>query len=98
MSEYRWIIYMHNPLGGFDVDRVTSLDAAKSALVEYCKNTGFHADLQVTGEYGCTATLYAYDPARWLTALNFRDAGCPFDYPDRLVKRGPRGGTRVESC
>lgn len=97
MSDYRWIIYLHNPVGGFGVDRVTSLESAKGALVDYCEGTGFYADLQATtGEYGCTADLYPYDAESWADAEDFRNTGCPFDYPTYQVKRGPRGGVRVE--
>lgn len=93
---YRWIIYMHDPLGGFEVDRVTSLESAKSALVAYCNNTGFYANLQVNGDYGCTASLYPYSSDAWESAESFRNSGCPFDYPTYLVTRGPRGGVIIE--
>jgi hypothetical protein len=52
-STYRWIMYLHDPLGGFDVIRVRSLREAKSQLEAYGENTGFGQALQATtGEYG----------------------------------------------
>jgi hypothetical protein len=97
-TAYRWIMYLHNPLGNFDVQRVTSLDAARAALVDYGKATGFYQDLQVTGEYGCSGTLYPYSTEDWASAEEYREVGCPFDYPSKVVKNGPRGGVRVEGC
>lgn len=93
--KYRWIMYLHNPVGGFDVQRVESLASARSALVEYGRNTGFHQDLTVQGSYGPTGTLYPYSDADWSEAEEFRSAGCPFGYPSKLVKSGPRGGVRI---
>lgn len=93
--KYRWIMYLHNPVGGFDVQRVTSLHAAKDALIEYGKNTGFHQDLTVNGDYGPTGSLYPYSEEDWESAEEFRTSGCPFDYPAKLVTSGPRGGVRI---
>ncbi|MFJ2176417.1 hypothetical protein ACIOHE_26440 [Streptomyces sp. NPDC087851] len=97
-TNYRWIMYLHDPLGGFDVQRVTSLDAARAALIEYGRNTGFNQDLQVTGEYGCSGSLYPYTEENWASAMEYRDAGCPFDCPSKLVENGPRGGVRITNA
>lgn len=95
VQPFRWIMYLYNPLGGFEVMRVGSLVAAKAALVEYGRATGFHQDLQVSGEYGCSGRLYPYTEENWGAAEEFRGMGCPFDYPSKLVQNGPRGGVRV---
>jgi hypothetical protein len=96
--KYRWILYLHDPMGGFKVMRVTSLPAAKRELIAYGKATGFHQDLQVTGQYGCTGSLYPYTDEDWAEAEDFADAGCPFGYPSYLVENGPRGGVKVISA
>lgn len=93
---YRWIMYLHQPLpGAFDVQRVTSHEAAKAALIQYGKDTGFHQDLTVNGDYGPTGALYPYTEENWESAEEYRDVGNPFDYPSYRVESGPRGGVRV---
>lgn len=95
---YRWIMYLHNPLGGFDVERHTTLTDTKQALIEYGRNTGFYQDLQVGGQYGCSGSLYPYTEQNWADALEFKTSGCPFDYPSKLVENGPRGGVRITNA
>lgn len=93
---YRWIMYLHAPGGlGFDVQRVTSFEDAKAALIQYGKDTGFYQDLTVYGDYGPTGALYPYTAENWEDAEEYRHTGCPFDYPSYLVQSGPRGGVRV---
>lgn len=92
---YRWIMYLHNPLGGFDVQRLTSLGDAKAALIQYGKNTGFYQDLTVNGDYGPTGSLYPYSDEDWQEAERMRTVGNPFDYPSYLVESGPRGGVSI---
>lgn len=94
-TKYRWIAYYHHPLGGFEVERHTNLYTAGRGLVDYCENTGFYYDLQVNGEYGCTASLYPFTEEDWAEAKEYEEIGCPFDYPSKLLKRGPRGGVSV---
>lgn len=92
---FRWIMYLHDPLGGFDVIRIRSLQEAKIQLEAYGENTGFHQDLQTNGEFGCSGSLYPYTEEAWESAEEFRSSGCPFGYPSWLVKNGPRGGVRL---
>lgn len=95
--KFRWIIYLHHPLGSFDVQRVTSLEAAKDALRDYDRNTGVNQALQAgSGEYGCSGSLYPYTEKAWEEAEEFGTSGCPFGYPSWLVKNGPRGGVYLE--
>lgn len=94
--KYRWIIALSVPGGhGYDVQRVTSFEDAKRALIEYGRNTGFHQDLTVYGTYGPTASLYPYSEEDWAEAEEYREIGNPFDYPSYLVESGPRGGVKV---
>lgn len=95
---FRWIMYLHDPLGSFDVERVENLEDAKVALIEYGRATGFYQDLQTNGNYGCTGSLYPYSEEDWDEALRFKDVGCPFDYPSKLVENGPRGGVRITNA
>ena len=98
-TKYRWIMYTHNPLGGFQVYRVRNLEMAKLTLVEYCEATGFYHDPQITtGGYGCSGSLYVYSDEDWAEALEYAEIGCPFDYPSKLVERGPRGGVKVSNA
>lgn len=92
---FKYIMYLHNPLGGFTFIRVTSKKAAKAALIEYGEATGFYQNLQTSGEYGCSGSLYPYDEQSWEDAQEFGTSGCPFDYPSFIVKNGPRGGVKV---
>ena len=85
-TKYRWIMYISQNIPGntlFDLQRVTSLDAARVAFADFCR--AVYSD-------ECSATLYAYTDEGWTEAESFRDTGCPFDYPDRVIERGPMGG------
>jgi hypothetical protein len=90
MSKYQWIMYLHQ--NGFgagmpgDLHRVRSLEDARSAFETFCREV--YSD-------DCTASLYAYSDETWESAEEFRNVGCPFDYPDRLIERGPRGSVKV---
>lgn len=89
MSEkYRWIVYLNHPMGGFRIERTTSIKAAKFALYAY--DFGLYATP--------TATLYAYSEEAWEEAEEYREIGCPFDYPDKIMEFGPKGGIRVENA
>lgn len=96
--KWKYIMYLHQPMGSFTFLRVTSQKAAKAALIEYGEATGFYQELQVTGEYGCTGALYPYDEQSWEDAQEFGTTGCPFDHPEYEVLNGPRGGVRVVRC
>jgi hypothetical protein len=98
MPNYRWIMYLHDPLGGFDLERHTNLEDTKDALITYGRNTGFYQDLQTNGNYGCTGSLYPYTEEAWADALEFKTSGCPFDYPSKRVENGPRGGVRITNA
>jgi len=95
VQPYRWIMYLNNPLGGFDVQRLSSKEDAKAALIAYGEATGFYQDLQVGGQYGCSGALYPYAEEDWKEAEAMRGIGCPFDYPAYLVNNGPRGGVNI---
>jgi hypothetical protein len=87
--KYEWIMYPQMngiPGGHTSVTRVRSIDEAKSELETFSRET-YHDDV--------SATLYAYSDEAWAEAEDFRNVGCPFDYPDRLIERGARGGLKV---
>lgn len=87
MQKYRWIMYLHTPMpgdAGVNLRRVTSLKAAKEEVLEFEENTGFRDE--------CGAVLYPYSEENWEDAEEFATSGIPFDYPVKLIERGPRGG------
>ena len=93
MSKYRWIMYCHTPMPGdigVHLYRVTSLQAAKDRVLEFERNSGFRDQ--------CGASLYPYSEEDWADAEEFATSGNPFDYPSKLIERGPRGGLRVENA
>lgn len=87
----RWIMYASQNFPGSMSFRVTcheSLEWCKESLEDFGR--AVHADV--------SAFLYAYSDEAWKSAREYEEIGCPFDYPDRLIERGPRGGWRVERC
>lgn len=86
---YRWIIYLHQPMGGFDVQRVSSIEEAKSALHQWSRDVYVYEQ--------ATASLYPYSKEDWAEAKEYEEIGCPFDYPSKVMEFGPRGGIKVES-
>lgn len=90
MDKYRWIMYLHTPMPGdtsVTLRRVVSLDMAVVELLKFEKNSGF-------GD-SCTATLYRYSEEEWEDAEEFATSGYPFDYPSKVIERGPRGGIKI---
>lgn len=83
---YRWISYTAQNIPGnvsSDLDRHPSLESARDAYRAYCRAVGTDdADMR----------LYPYSAEDWASAEELRDAGCPFDYPSRIIERGPLGG------
>lgn len=89
--KFRWIMYVAQDFPGnpySDLSRHTSLRDAVEAFEQYCEDV--YND-------NCSAQLYAYSEEDWKVAEEFEFIGCPFDYPYRVIKRGPKGGVRVES-
>lgn len=89
MSKYRWIMYSNQDIPGgmtFDLTRHPSLREAVKFYREYCEAV-------FTDE--CSARLYLYFEEDWSSALDFKDSGCPFDYPAKLIERGPRNGVVI---
>lgn len=68
----------------------TSLKQAVEEYKSYCEGVGTN---------DCTMTLYythkAHEGRMVASALEFEGVGVPFDYPDRMIERGPRGGVKV---
>jgi hypothetical protein len=89
---YRWIMYLSQNIPGnmsFGLSRADSLASAREAFETFCEEV--YSD-------DCSATLYAYSDEAWSSAEDFRDVGCPFDYPDKAIERGPRGGVRITNA
>lgn len=89
MAKYKWIMYIQQNIPGntsFWLERAASDGQAKRLFGDYS---------DAVGTDDCSATLYAYDDASWASAEEFRGIGCPFDYPDRIVERGDRGGIKL---
>lgn len=89
-----WICYTsQNAFGGSEcLTFQTSLKEAVNEYKAYC---------EAVGTNDCTMTLYythkADDGRMVASALEFEGVGCPFDYFDRRIERGPRGGVKVVS-
>lgn len=89
-AHWRWIAYTQQNIPGnvsFQLSRHESLIDATDAVQEF-------SEAVMSDE--CSATLYAYSDGRWAEAVEYDGIGCPFDYPDRIIERGPRGGWKVE--
>jgi hypothetical protein len=89
-TKYRWIVYLHQPMGGFEVRRVTSLDEAKDALYQWSRDVYVYEQ--------ASATLYRYSKEDWAEAEEYIEIGCPFDYPSKVMEFGPKGGIKVENA
>lgn len=89
-SKCRWIIYLHQPMGGFEVRRVSSIEEAKSALHQWSRDVYVYEQ--------ATASLYPYSKEDWAEAKEYEEIGCPFDYPSKVMEFGPRGGIKVTNA
>lgn len=90
MKKYKWIMYLHTPMPGdtsVTLRRVTSLAQALTEVANFELATGFHDQ--------CGAALYSYSEEGWQVAEEFATSGCPFDYPSKIIERGPKGGMKV---
>lgn len=85
----KWIMYAQQPFGSFRVTCHQSLAWAMESLRNYSR--AVYCD-------DVTATLYAYDDESWREARAFESTGCPFDYPDKIIERGPRGALRITNA
>jgi hypothetical protein len=89
-----WICYTSQNAfsGSWELTFNTSVKEAVAAYRDYCEGVGTD---------DCTMTLYythkAHEGRMVADALQFESFGCPFDYPDRIIERGPRGGVRIEN-
>lgn len=94
----RWVSYTQQNIPGnqsFDLRFHHNLREAKDFFHAYCVDVGYD---------DCSMTLYSLpgDPRDRTEmieqAKEFEDYGCPFDYPDRIIERGPLGGIKIEGC
>jgi len=94
----RWISYTSQNIPGnqsFSLHFHNNLTDALDVYKTYCREVGYD---------DCSMTLYAtpYWDADKLeemieSAKKFMDVGCPFDYPDRIIERGPLGGVKISN-
>lgn len=92
MADYRWIMYLGQnafPGGSLDLSRHPTLESAREHYRDYC--------VSVYNDE-CSATLYPYTEEDWNRAQDFGTDGTPFDYPSRIIERGPLGGIRTEDA
>lgn len=88
----RWIMYAQINMPGNISFRVTaheSLEWCKASLDTFSRNVG---------DDNVSATLYAYSEEAWKSAREYEEIGCPLDYPDRIIERGPRGALKIVGC
>lgn len=90
-----WISYASQSTPGnqsFQLGFHSSLAEAKGSYEGYC---------DAVGTNDCHMTLYythkAHEGRMIETAKEFEGIGCPFDYPDKIIERGPRGGIKVSN-
>ncbi|MFD8018903.1 hypothetical protein ACFV6G_00500 [Streptomyces lavendulae] len=88
----RWIVYMYRGeefSSEFGLVTAENGREAREALKEYV-GAGTSPE--------ASASLYPYTPEDWVQAQEFKNAGCPFNYPSKLIVRGARGSFRIEQC
>lgn len=90
-----WISYTSQNIPGnqsFELGFHSSLREAETAFREYRDAVG-------TSE--CAMTLYSTigdtEGEMVKAAQEFKDVGCPFDYPDKLIESGPLGGVKISN-
>lgn len=93
MSTLRWISYTSQNIPGnqsFGLGFHYNLKAAREAFTEFCDEVG---------STDCSMRLYGVPTGAGEEmadlAHEFREIGCPFDYPAWTVETGPRGGVRL---
>lgn len=90
IEKYRWIMYLHQPHSDFDLVRVRSLEEAKIELEAWSRSVFAYEQ--------ASATLYPYSMEDWAEAVEYREIGCPFNYPSKRITFGPRDGLVVENA
>ena len=88
---FRWIAYESDDRfpGVPMLKRFASLVSASDSLRE---------TRETMGTDRVSSLLYAYSDDAWESAKDFEEVGIPFDYPDRRLSIGPRGGVKIEKC
>lgn len=88
----RWIMYASQVMPGNTSFRLSchqSLDWCKDSLAQFSRE--IYAD-------DVYATLYPFTEEMWAEARKYEETGCPFDYPSKIIERGPRGALRIISA
>lgn len=87
----RWVTYVSQNIPGnqsFQMEFCGTLSEAKDIYVRFCDDVGSD---------DCTMTVYHIGDNQELidSAIEFENVGCPFDYADRIIARGPKGGVLI---
>lgn len=88
----KYITYTSINMAGnrsFQLDSVKSLEEARDIFRDFCD--GVMND-------DCHMTVYTYSVEGWASALEFKEVGCPFDYPEYIIERGPMGGVITQKA
>ncbi|MFI9202656.1 hypothetical protein [Streptomyces sp. NPDC053048] len=92
IAGFRWIVYLYVADTGrheWELERAENLAEARALYAEFCREQG---------TLSCKAFLYPFTPEDWRSAETFRGLGNPFDHPDYVIERGPRGGVQVKAA
>lgn len=87
----RWISYTSQNIPGsqsFELGFHPNLEDVKASFAEFCR---------AVDSTDCTSSVYfaGEDQSMYDLAKEYEGIGCPFDYPDKMIERGPRGGIKV---
>lgn len=88
-----WISYTMQNIPGntsIDVNYHYTLADVREAYIDYCHAVG-------TDDVSMSVYFVAKDEEEAMLSIakEFEDIGCPFDYPSKVVERGPRGGVKI---
>lgn len=82
----KWILYSGQYHGSEEITVHSSLKECEERI---------RYNNKATTDYW-NGRVYPYTSENWEDAMDFKDAGCPFDYPSYLVETGVRGGVSVK--
>jgi hypothetical protein len=93
MAGIGWISYTSQNIPGnqsFELGFHANLREVQKAYEEYCEAVGTE-DVSMT----IYSTIGDKDGEMVKAAKEFEGIGCPFDYPDKIIERGPHGAIKV---
>lgn len=87
----RFILYVSNVIPGnvsFELITATGKLDAVQRVRQFADDTGMDA----------CATVYGFDSESWAEAQEYREIGCPFDYPMGTVDLTDSGTYKFNEC